>query len=86
MNLKNGFIEVTIDLYREMKRIEGKNIDKRSKEHISEKRKQGILTKIGQKRMSIREAAERFNVPHTTIYGWIVGKVKPCQTVVGRKL
>ena len=54
-----------------MKQIKGKNIDERSYEQISEKKKQEILTKIGQKRISMRKAAERFNVPHTTIYGWI---------------
>ena len=70
MNLKNGFIEVTIDLYREMKRIKGKNIDKRSKEHISEERNQEILTIICQKRMSVREAAKRFNLARSTIFDW----------------
>ena len=39
LNLKNGFIEVTIDLYRVMKQIKGKNIDKRSHVQISEKKK-----------------------------------------------
>ena len=67
---ENGFIEVTIDLYRATKKIKSKNIDKGSKEPISEKKKLEILTKIGQKRISMREAAERFNVPHTTIFGW----------------
>ena len=61
---------MTIDLYRATKKFKSKNIDKGSKEPISEKKKQEILTKIGQKRISMREAAERFNVPHTTIFGW----------------
>ena len=54
-----------------MKQIKGKNIDKRSYEQVSEKKKQEILTKIGQKKISIRQAAQRYNVPHTTIFGWI---------------
>ena len=61
---------MTIDLYRATKKFKSKNIDKGSKEPISEKKKQEFLTKIGQKRISMREAAERFNVPHTTIFGW----------------
>ena len=53
-----------------MKRIKGKNIDKRSKEHISEERNQEILTIICQKRMSVREAAKRFNLARSTIFDW----------------
>ena len=53
-----------------MKRIKGKNIDKGSKEPIFEKKKQEILTKIGQKRISMREAAKRFNVPRSAIFDW----------------
>ena len=68
--MKNGFIEVTIDLYRATKKFKSKNIDKGSKEPIFEKKKQEILTKIGQKRISMREAGERFSAPHTTIFGW----------------
>ena len=70
LNFKNWFIEVTIVLYRALKQIKGKNIDKKSNDFISEKRKREILTKIGKKEMSMREAAGRFNVCRTTILRW----------------
>ena len=53
-----------------MKQGKGDSKGKLSKEPIPEKRKQYIVTKMRQKKMSLREAAERFNVPKSTLNFW----------------
>ena len=59
-----------INLYRTMKQSKGKTEDKQSRGPVSEERKLRILAQIDRKKMSIREAEERFNVPRTTIQYW----------------
>ena len=61
---------MTIDLYRTMKQGKGKSKDKQSKEPIYEKRKQYIVTKVSQKKMSMRDAEDSFGVPRSTISYW----------------
>ena len=53
-----------------MNQSKGKSKDKQPKEHISEKRKQYIVTKITRQKMSMREAEERFSVPRSTLCNW----------------
>ena len=53
-----------------MKQGKGKSKGKKSREPVSEERKLYILAHIDGKKMFVREAAERFNVPRTTIQFW----------------
>ena len=53
-----------------MNQSKGKSKHKQPKEHISEKRKQYIVTKITRQKMSLREAEERFGVPRSTLCNW----------------
>ena len=53
-----------------MKQGKGKTEDKQSRELVPAERKLHILAQIDRKKMTMREAAERYNLPRTTIQFW----------------